>query len=257
MLKITVSFFLLLLLSANAYAAHPLITDDTDTQGRGKFQIEINTGFAADNRNGGTEKEQSTDANTALSFGVADNIDLIAALPQKWLLISVNGSTAQDERGIGDMTIEMKWRFLEDETTGLRLALKPGFSLPTGNAEKGLGSGARSESLTLMATREGRLGALHCNLGYSRNETDDDNTRNNIWHASVATEINVMGDLRAVLNTGIETNEEKGSATHPAFLLGGVIYAVSENLDLDLGLKCALNKAETDRTFLVGLASRF
>ncbi|EAT59064.1 transporter [Chlorobium ferrooxidans] len=257
MLKKSAVFIFTLLVSTNAYATHPLVTDDTGTQGKGKFQIEINSEFASDSRDGGTEKEHSGEAAAALSWGIADNIDLVTALPEKWLSIKSNGITSQDASGIGDMTIEMKWRFFDDETTGLSFALKPGITIPTGNAQKGLGSDLFQESLLLIATRAARLGAVHCNLGYSRIEKGDDNARNHIWHASIGTEINVTGDLRAVLNSGIETNEAKASKKHPAFLLGGVICAVAESLDLDFGLKYGLNEAETDTAFLAGLAARF
>ena len=60
--------------------------------------------------------------------------------------------------------------------------------------------------------------------------------------------------LRAVGNIGIETNEDDTSDTHPVFLLGGMIYRAADNLDLDLGVKGGLNKAETDTIILAGLS---
>lgn len=42
-----------------------------------------------------------------------------------------------------------------------------------------------------------------------------------------------------------------------AFLLGGIIYSLSENFDFDIGLKMGLNKPETDFSVLAGLAWRF
>ena len=56
---------------------------------------------------------------------------------------------------------------------------------------------------------------------------------------------------------GVETNEDKTSDIHPVFLIGGLICCIDENLDPDLGLKCGLNEAETDRAVLAGLAMRF
>jgi len=35
-------FVALLLIAYPSWAAHPLITDDTGTQGKGKFQLELN-----------------------------------------------------------------------------------------------------------------------------------------------------------------------------------------------------------------------
>jgi hypothetical protein len=44
---------------------------------------------------------------------------------------------------------------------------------------------------------------------------------------------------------------------HPAFILGGVIYSITESLDIDFGIKAGLNDVETDYAFLAGLAFRF
>ncbi len=51
-LKNSAVFCFTFFFSTIAYAAHPLITDDTGTQGKGKFQIEINSEFSTDTKNG-------------------------------------------------------------------------------------------------------------------------------------------------------------------------------------------------------------
>ncbi len=252
--KTTALAALMMLASANAYATHPLITDDTNTQGKGKYQIELNSRFSRDRENG--IKTTSKEAASTLSCGITDNIDLIAGLPFEWSSLSTT-----KEQGIGDMSVDVKWRVLWSEEHNLSVALKPGVSIPTGNAEKGFGHGEPCTKATLIATHNGRLGALHCNIGYTRNayklDADKAALRQNIWNGSLAAEINVLTNLRGVTDIGIETNTDKASASHPAFLLGGVIYSASENLDLDLGLKEGLNKSATDTSLLVGILARF
>lgn len=49
----------------------------------------------------------------------------------------------------------------------------------------------------------------------------------------------------------------KSSNTAPAFILGGLIYSIFEDLDIDLGLKVGLNKPETDYSIVAGVALRF
>ena len=41
-IKVLVYFVLLLIAACPSWAAHPLITDDTGTQGKGKYQLELN-----------------------------------------------------------------------------------------------------------------------------------------------------------------------------------------------------------------------
>jgi hypothetical protein len=263
MLKKSTILFAAFFFTGNAFAAHPLITDDTGTQGKGKFQIEINSELSTDKEqeNGLSVKERGGEAGATLSYGITDNIDLVFGVPLQWYTIKEGGMSVADESGIGDMGIELKWRLFESEESGMSLALKPGLSIPTGNELKGLGNGALSAGLTLISTHEGRLGALHCNLGYSSNaygiKENNETARNDIWHASLAAELNMTGNIRSVANIGVESNEDKTSDIHPVFLIGGLIWSVHENLDIDLGLKCGLNKTETDTTFLAGLAARF
>jgi hypothetical protein len=263
MMKKNTLLIFALFFSGNAYAAHPLITDDTGTQGKGKIQIEINSEFSTDQEqeNGLSVKEKGSEAGSTLSYGITDNIDLVVGMPLQWYTVKEGGVTVADESGFGDMGIELKWRLIEAEEGGISLALKPGLSIPTGDEHKGLGNGALTGGVTLIATHEGRLGALHCNLGYNRNEygiTENTETaRNDIWHASLAAELNLTDKIRSVANIGVETNEDKASTLHPVFFIGGLICSIDENLDIDLGLKCGLNDAETDTAFLAGLAARF
>lgn len=98
--------------------------------------------------------------------------------------------------------------------------------------------------------------AFHLNLGYKRNENKINETKD-LWHASLAGEVEVIKNLKAVANIGVERNPEEESTTHPAFILGGFIYSFMEQLDVDLGIKAGLNKAEKDYILLVGLTYRF
>ncbi len=239
-----------------AHAAHPLITDDTGTQGKGRFQVEVNSEFTYEKEtsDGVTTKETGGEIATILSYGVIDNVDIILGLPYQWIKTEEDGEVTSDVDGISDMSLEVKWRFYEHE--GLSLALKPGITFPTGDRDKGLGTGKATYGLFFITTKEIEPWSFHLNLGYTRNENRVDE-RKDIWHASLAGELEVVRDIKVVANIGVETNPDRESNTHPAFILGGLIYSVSENFDIDLGIKGALNKPETDLTFLAGIAVKF
>ena len=61
------------------HGAHPLITDDTGTQGKGKFQIEINYEFSHESSGG--LRENVHEMETVLSSGIVDTVDLVVGLP--------------------------------------------------------------------------------------------------------------------------------------------------------------------------------
>ncbi len=239
-----------------SHAAHPLITDDTGTQGKGKFQIEINSEFSREKEtiDGIRIKETGGEAATIFSYGIIDNVDIVFGLPYQWFKVKENGDVIAKQDGISDISLELKWRFHEKDE--LSLALKPGITLSTGDEKKGLGTGKATYSLFFITTKEIEPWAFHMNLGYIRNENKSDE-RKNLWHASLASEVEVIKDLKAVANIGIERNPDTASNTHPAFILCGLIYSISDNIDIDFGIKGGLNKPETDLTFLAGIALRF
>ena len=245
-----------LLMGYPSWAAHPLITDDTGTQGKGKFQLELNGQYDWDKEDSedGSVKTTGGQAAATLSYGVAENVDLVLSLPYIWGKAEVNEITLYDEKGIGDAVLEAKWRLFEKD--GFSLALKPGISIPTGNDEKGLGAGLLGGHIFLIGSKELGSWAFHANLGYIRNENKADE-RKDIWHASVAATWEVVKNLKLAANIGIERNPDDDANNDPAFLIGGLIYSINENLDVDLGVKCGLDSSETDISALAGVTFRF
>jgi hypothetical protein len=254
-----------------AFGAHPLITDDTGTQGKGKFQLEVNSEFNsekerqynADEDKREIKKETGGELATILSYGIIDNLDAVLGFPYQWKKTRIDGVVTTDPTeqgdGISDLSLEAKWRFFEKD--GLSFALKPGIRVPAGDENKGLGNGRVSYSLTFITTKEIKPWAFHLNLGHTRNEyklqADKEANRKDIWHTSLAAEVEAVKDLKIVGNIGMERNPDKTSNTHPAFILGGLIYSISENISVDVGLKGGLNKPATDLTFLAGIAFKF
>lgn len=243
--------------AGTVFAAHPLITDDAGTLGKGKAQLEFIGQYGVEKENGVTEKSLEAPTTPFLSFGLSENTDLVFGLPFVTVRVEDAGTTTA-VRGATDMSIELKTRVYEKD--GLRFAVKPGVSLPTGDEEKGLGNGKASYSAFLITTKEAEPWAFHVNVGYMRNEykfqADEDANRKDIWHVSIASQVEVVKDLSLVANLGMERNPDRTSNTNPAFILGGFVYSVADNLDLDLGIKGALNKPETDTTVLAGITWR-
>jgi hypothetical protein len=249
-------FLTVTVLPALSWAAHPLITDDAGTQGKGKFQLELNGQYDTEKETVDGVSVQTTGGQvaTTLSYGIIENVDLVVSLPYQWGKVEENEATTYDEKGISDTVLEAKWRFFEQKSYSL--ALKPGISFPTGNDEKGLGTGRVGGHLFLIGSKELGAFAFHANLGYIRNENKADE-QENIWHASLATTWEVLKNLKLVTNIGIERNPEGNAENNPAFLLGGLIYSVAENFDIDCGVKYGLNSSETDLSLMAGISIRF
>ncbi|MEW6333208.1 MAG: transporter [Thermodesulfobacteriota bacterium] len=245
-----------LLVHTALWGAHPLITDDTGTQGIGNWQVEVSGQYDSDRetRNGASQESAGFQVAATLSYGMAEQVDMVLGLPYQGSRVKEDGVTRYDEKGIADATVEVKWRFFERD--GLAFALKPGLRIPTGDDGKGLGAGRIGYHAFLIATKEAAPWAFHVNAGYIGNENKADEEQH-LWQASLAATYEVLKGLKIAGNIGIERNRDRAAGKDPAFALGGLIYSLSERVDIDVGVKYGLTAPETDWSFMAGMAVRF
>ena len=275
------------------FALHPLITDDTGTQGKGMFEVEFNYAYEHD-RYSETSRDpkeivesfwegQSTfgkvsikdDTNVAgisVTYGIIDPLDISIGIPyqhthsrEKHLYYTgpLAGFTIKESEtitGFSDVNVEFKWKFFEYKM--LSLALKPGALIPTGDEDKGLGAGKFGMYGYFITTLDLQPVMMHLNLGYIRNQNRI-NEREDIWHASLAFEFYAVKDyLRFVANAGFERNRDKRSNIQDAFLLAGIIGSPTPDCDLDLGFKYSIQSKAwespgPDYSVLAGATIRF
>jgi hypothetical protein len=257
MIRLAISILGVFMMTIPAYAAHPLITDDTGTQGKGKGQVEIGLSYYYDKDKldeVSTYKTEGSAVTAILTLGLLDTLDIVLGVPYIWLTTEDNNSNVTRANGLSDITLDLKWRFFEKD--GWSLAVKPGISLPSGDADNGLGAGRTAYRLFFITTKELGPAALHLNLGYIWNENNADERRD-IWHASLAAEYEVIKDLKIMANVGVERDPASGSSNNPAFALGGLSYNISERIIVDAGVKFGLTSPETDITFLAGITVKF
>jgi hypothetical protein len=238
-----------------AWAAHPLLTDDTGTQGKGKFQIETSGAWLSDksNANGTETREIDTLATVVFTAGVAETVDLAVTVPNAWTETKKAG-TVTKQNGVTDTVVEMKWRFFEKEK--LSLGFKPGIVLPTGDDEKGLGTGHVGYTAFLLSTYEAEQWAFDANLGYLHLENRAEELVNR-WFASIASRFKMTEHWRLVGEVGASRNPDRADDSKPAFAQIGVIYSPTESLDLSAGYVFGFNDADIDHTVRAGVTMRF
>ena len=114
-LTAAILFSTILGLPGLSQATHPLITDDTGTQGRGNFQLELNgqKDSKKSSVDGVSRETNGGQATAALSYGIAENTDLVLSLPYQWGKTEENEATTYDEKGISDTVLETKWRLVQ------------------------------------------------------------------------------------------------------------------------------------------------
>ena len=221
----------------NAYAAQPLITDDTVTQGPQRWRLELQ-GTDADMANG-AENEYYRGI---LSYGLAQTLDLQAGT--LWY--------RSGDDGVGDTALALKWRFYEGGA--LSFALKPAFSLPTGDENDGHGTGEVTWGLRgIVSWVPGAISA-HGHLGYRRNENNLGQRESlNELAAAIGYQID---SVRFVGEATRDTNPVHGGSDIRYSTLG-VIWLVSRNLDLDAGWRQGHGGAPEDDALLLGATIRW
>jgi len=237
-LSLRSSLLLLSCAAPAAWAAHPLITEDTGTQGRGNWQLELNVERAREGN------EQATLWQTTVSYGFAEAADLQVTLPY------VAGALAN---GKGDLAIDVKWRFWERDA--LSLGMKPGATLPTGDDGRGLGAGRATLGALLFASYERDAWSVHAQGGYRYNQ----NTlgeRRDLTQYSASLWLKPLEALRLVGELGLASARTPQTNAQQRFWTLGAIWSPRKDLDLDLGWRRGEGDL-ADRSFGAGVTLRW
>ena len=235
----------------SARAAHPLITEDTGTQGRDNFQAELTNEQFTIEEDAGKQKLALT--KLTLTYGVVDSVDMIVSVPYLKLGASESNGTPGTQ-GMGDLGLDVKWRFYEEGK--LSVAIKSGLTFPTGDDVLNLGAGRHTWSAYIVSSYVLEQWAFHLHLGHFH-FSNELNSRVNIWHASAAVERKLSGDLRIIIDTGVDTNTDREANKELVFLITGLIYSPRPNLDLDVGYKIEDSDTLRANALLTGITLRW
>ena len=223
---------------SSAYGAHPLNTEDTGTQGRGRWQLELN---GERNRDEGVNGAQAA---AVLSYGFAETADVQVGL--SWQDTGV-------EKGAGDSNVAVKWRFWEQDAWSV--GLRGGVSLPSGDEERGLGAGRTTWTALLIGQYEGERWTFLSHLGYRRNRNTQ-GERESIPELSGAVLYRATPGLRLLLDAVATRNPHPESDRALRSVVAGFIWSVSKDIDLDAGIRRG-NDPAIDRAVMAGLTLRW
>ncbi len=256
--------FAVSILATTPVHAGLLVTDGAEPVEAKHVEVELNGSYMSDNdKSGGvTTKTRSTDGNITITTGITKGVDVAVGIPYTFnSREKVNGNLTARSEGFNDITVDLKYQFLEIQ--GLKLAIKPGVILPTGKTSAGLSDGHAGFAVALLATgefAEGKL-LLHANAGYVSHNYKDVAVQNfsheDLFNASIACEAEVAEGLKLGIDTGLATSTDKSSNTLPAYALTGVKYEMSKHLEAYAGVKFGLDKPEADVTALFGAVLKF
>ena len=232
----------LTLIASPVFAFFPFNGEDTQTLGKGKFQLELQSSHFKS-----YDGSKETSILTQLTVGIFDNVDLAVFVPYTWV------SNGENVRGFGDAGLFIKHVPLRFENT--RVGYRAQVNLDTG--KRGLGNGTSTYSLNLMLEHNIGSTTLNVNAFYNKVLHAKQDLRDSRGIAlglyrKVGEKLTVGGELN------YQVPEEKEINKRDLYLIFGLVYSPVDSLDLSIGFHKNVNKHEgfTDYGVLAGIAYR-
>jgi len=230
----------------------PELTESARLVPRGSLQLETGVAFSGERR-AATSTEHRFDTEADLRIGVTRQIEVdLEGEP----FVRVRGP--QDDTGFGDITLGVRYRFVEAFEDALwppSLAVKPFVKFPV--ASKPIGSGRLDAGVLLLGsfTLPWEF-EIEVNLGGAA----IGQTRPNGYLGQAIATASLSRDLTPALNGFFEvlwsSREERGDTAHFA-INTGVVYRVTPRLAVDAGVQTSLVGRGPDYIVRAGLSVRF
>ena len=268
--KIIVTVLAVILNSGVAFADHPLIITGADTLDKGEVELALTGELMFDKRKLNSRlarerdvaySEREAEAAATIFAGVGNNLEMEVEVPFVWMTEEREDGHKLNEIGLSDAEVSMKWRLYNEDA--LSFAFQPRVLLPTGDTEKDLGTGRISYGLMFLSTKKiapiGLDVYLTIGLTHFDYKFDEDSVeaRHDIGHASFAVQKEITKNIKVVADLGTETNPSKNSDTRPTKVIVGLIYAATDKLDIDFGIKDEITSTANHVVCLGGMKWKF
>lgn len=207
----------------------PTVATHAHTVAPGYFELE--TGFQGNRADAGS---RAYSAPTVMKIGLASHVQLNVSTPA---FISGAGQSS----GIGDVSVGVKWRLLDDHPVLGDFALLPAIKFPSGSLSTGTGTGSLDVGVTAIASYDIRGVAMDLNAAYTRVGATDGSAASDaaLWTASFG--FPVVGRLSWTAEVfGLPTIDGSGTPSTVA-LLTGPTDLVSAAFNLDVGIIAPLH----------------
>ena len=206
----------------------PTVATHAHTVAPGYFEIEA--GVEGDRIGGG---KRAYFAPVVTKVGLASHVQLNVTTPGLFSQAAIGQSS-----GLGDVSVGVKWRLLDDNALLGDFAVLPSVKLSTGSVGRGTGTGSTDISITAISSYEVSglaidLNAIYTRVGSVSGADAHDASDAVLWTASFG--IPLAGKFGWVMEFfGAPTIDGSGTPS-TVNLLFGPTFLVSPGLNLDIG----------------------
>ncbi|HEX5091696.1 MAG TPA: transporter [Burkholderiales bacterium] len=223
--------------ASGAYAAYPLVTEDTGTQGRGNWQLEATSEVAT------LQGGRVTSANLVLNYGLSESADLQLVLP--WY--------SGELQGFGDPQVNVKWRLWERGPWSI--GVKPSLILAGGDPDKGTGTGETNWAVTLIGGYESGNLSVNVDTLYQRNQNPF-GARDSLRHISAGV-LYQVGAVQLVADFTRETPLDPSVDEAARYNVLGAIWRLRPDFGVGIGYKEGRGGTDLKHSWLFGAALRW
>lgn len=242
-----------------AWGMHPLVGEDTGTQGPGGVLAEGSINYLKYN------EFKSTAIPVALTVGIGETMDAAVEVP--YLRLQPSPVTGANESGLSDVGFKFKHRFYEKERKESAkeqfeqsFAYQLLYSKPTGDENKGLGAGTARWGVRLVSTTEWEPLEVNVNLGYDSSGKALRRGNFTFDHAllmSASAKYERTKPWEPVIELAVVRVKETDATARILNMLVGLIYEPSDKYYIDAGIRLGLNDQAEDHGLLAGFGYKF
>ena len=159
----TIIVLIVLITNETSFAGPPFLTDDPEPIDYHHYELYLYT--ILDKNNVGVEEPQLQSPAMEMNWGVLPNVQLHIMVPYAWSL----PSAAPAARGLGDIEVGFKYRFIQETENRPQVAIYPLIELPTGNTNQNLGNGKLWLKLPIWLQKNWGDWTTYGGIGYALN----------------------------------------------------------------------------------------
>jgi hypothetical protein len=219
----------LLALATAANAVRPFTTEDGGVAGHRTFTAEFSFDYV-ETGNGTHEFMWML----VPGFGITWCVELSLEIPLQH---------ADNHYGLGDICLAAKYLVCNQNHRLPMFALKAVVKTASGDAGRGLGSGAPDYSMIAAASYETPLWVTHVSLGATITGDNATEPMRDVWFGGLAGDVVITDGLHAVSELNVLRNPEIDATSDDYSLLVGLVADHSSRIIWDGGLRLGLSDA--------------
>lgn len=235
-------------LCTDAHAARPLVTEDAVVAGKGITQLEVGIDYTKVGNKG-----EGTTLLISPIHGATEDTEFSLKLPY----IFGRPDNPSNVEGWGDVSFIMKHLIVDEGDKNPAFLVRMAIKLPTGDEEKGLGTGDANLGFLGVLTKNIGSSTIHLNLGYTFVGNQDEGSDNNEVNLGIAGEYGIgkktriVGEIYGLYHPDYEAREIERRA------LLGLTYRLDDTLTFDCAAKRGLEGASDEYGIIGGVTITF